>query len=186
MNSGDIFHSFSTKDGQRISVRPLKPEDAHYLVDLFEHMGPESRYLRFNLALTNPDPELVWTEAQRLAQIDPERDGAWLAFCDLPNQPGAAVGGARYVRIDATTAEASLAVRDDMQNKGIGTELLQLLIEQARLAGISKLVANVQRGNRALWRLLQRSGIDVNIESSGSYTEISGYISEIETVGKKE
>ena len=132
-NSGEIY-SFVTKNRQQITVRPLEPDDAHYLVDLFNHMGPESRYLRFNLALKDPDPQLVWHEARRLTQIDPERDGAWLAFCDLPTQTGVAVGGARYMRLDKETAEASLVVRDDMQNIGIGGELLRFLIEQARFA----------------------------------------------------
>ena len=75
MNSSYI-HTFETKTGLLINLRPLQADDAHHLVDLFNHMGPTSRYLRFNMALTNPDPDLVWAEARRLAQIDPNRDGA--------------------------------------------------------------------------------------------------------------
>jgi acetyltransferase len=143
-------------------------------------MGSESRYLRFNLSLNNPDPELVWAEARRLAVIDPEKDGAWLAFADMPGQPAAAeataVAGARYMRIEENAAEASLAVRDDMQNKGIGTELLKYLLVQAREAGLEKLVATVQRGNRPLWHLLQRSTFPIEYESEGSYSTITAHI----------
>ena len=72
----DVYtHTFRTKDEDLIGLRPLQPEDAHHLVDLFDHMGPESRFLRFNLALPNPDRELVWSEARRLAEIDPWRFG---------------------------------------------------------------------------------------------------------------
>jgi len=181
MNNSDEIYSFMTKEGLEVLVRPLEPADAHHLVDLFNHMGPESRYLRFNLALRDPDPDLVWLEAKRLAQIDPERDGAWLAFCDLPTQTGAAVGGARYMRLDEDTAEASLAVRDDMQNKGIGGELLLFLIEQARLAGVRKLVATVQRSNRALWQLIKRPGLKITYESEGSSTDITAYLSEMKS-----
>ena len=169
-------HTIYTRDGQPVWIRSLEKEDAHHLVDLFEHMGSESRYLRFNLSLNNPDPELVWAEARRLAQIDPEKDGAWLAFADMPGQPAAAVAGARYMRIDENAAEASLAVRDDMQNKGIGTELLKYLLAQAQEAGINKLVATVQRGNRPLWHLLQRSTFPIEYESEGSYSTITAHI----------
>jgi len=166
-------HTFHSKTGQLLKVRPLRPEDAHHLVDLFNHMGPTSRYLRFNLALTNPDPDLVWSEATRLAHIDPERDGAWLAFCELPGQPEAPVAGVRFMRLEEKVAEASLAVRDDMQNQGVGTELLRFLVRQAREAGIEKLVATVQRGNRALWELLAHADILIELESEGGYTNMT-------------
>lgn len=166
-------HTFHSKTGQLLKVRPLRPEDAHHLVDLFNHMGPTSRYLRFNLALTNPDPDLVWSEARRLAQIDPERDGAWLAFCELPGQIDTPVAGVRFMRLEENVAEASLAVRDDMQNQGIGTELLRFLASQARESGIEKLVATVQRGNRALWQLLAHAEIQIELESDGGYTNMT-------------
>jgi len=151
-----------------LRIRPLKPEDARYLVNLFEHMGQESRYLRFNLALTDPSPDLVWAEAERLARIDPEQDGAWLVFADLPDQPEAPIAGARFVRTDETTAEVSIAVRDDMQNQGVGSHLLPFVIEQARVAGVCKLTAAIQRNNRPLWYLLKRSGLKLEITYDGS------------------
>jgi len=163
-------------------IRPIKPDDAYYLVDLFEHMGPESRFLRFNLALSNPDPGLVWTEAQRFSKIDPERDSAWLVFCDLPDQENAPVAGGRFVRLDDDTAEASLAVRDDMQRLGIGGQLLQFMVRQARDRGVKRLIATVQRGNRALWHLLQSSGLKYDVESLGGYSNIAVDLLQLEAM----
>jgi len=174
--SGRFVHTFHSKDGLLIGVSPLKPEDAHHLVDLFEHMGAESRYLRFNLSLSNPDPDLVWREARRLARIDPEKDGAWLVFCDIPDQPMAPIAGMRYVRIDPDTAEASIVVRDDMQKQGIGAELLSYLITQAKNAGVKRLTATVQRGNRPLWYLLQKSNLEIERDSQGSTTTLTAHL----------
>jgi RimJ/RimL family protein N-acetyltransferase len=174
-------HTFLTKKGQLLKLRPLQAGDAHHLVDLFNHMGPTSRYLRFNLALTNPDPDLVWSEARRLAQIDPEKDGAWLAFCEMGDQPDAPVAGMRYMRVDPQVAEASLAVRDDMQNQGIGAELLKFLVERAWAAGIRELVASAQRGNRPLWRLLDKVPLRMEYESDGGYTTMRAYLVEPES-----
>jgi RimJ/RimL family protein N-acetyltransferase len=180
MKNGYVY-TFTTKKGHLLKLRPLQAEDAHHLVDLFNHMGPTSRYLRFNLALTNPDPDLVWSEARRLAQIDPEKDGAWLAFCELDDQPIAPVAGVRYMRVEPQVAEASLAVRDDMQNQGIGTELLIFLVERAREAGIRRLVASAQRGNRALWRLLEKAPVRMEYESDGGYTTMTAHLVDPET-----
>ncbi len=179
---GEIVHTFYSADGLLLEVRPLMPADAAHLVDLFEHMGPESRFLRFNLALPNPDPELVWSEARRMAQVDPDKDGAWLVFADLPDQKNAPVAGARYVRLDDETAEASLAVRDDMQRKGIGGQLLRFLVRQARESGIRRLVATIQRSNRPLWQLLQSSGMEFEMRSEGSYSHISVDLAQLQAI----
>jgi acetyltransferase len=176
------IETFQARDGTELKIRALGPADAGCLVDLFEHMGPESRFLRFNLSLSDPDPELIWEEARRLAQVDPGRDGAWLLFADLPGQANAPVAGVRYIRIDEVSAEASLAVRDDMQNKGIGAELLRFLIEQARAAGIERLVATVQRGNRPLWRLLKKFPFPLTLDSEGGYTTITADLTRPEVI----
>ncbi|MGW8318191.1 MAG: N-acetyltransferase family protein [Candidatus Promineifilaceae bacterium] len=180
--SGPVVHTFRTKDGQQLWVRPLRADDAHHLVDLFEHMGSESRYLRFNVSLNNLDPAVVWSEAKRLAVVDPSRDGGWLAFADLPAGPETPVAGVRYVRVSDDVAEASLVVRDDMQNQGVGTELLRFLVTQAQKAGIREMRATVQRINRPLWHLLRRSGLDITYESEGSLTNISVRLPEPESV----
>jgi GNAT superfamily N-acetyltransferase len=164
----DQMRTFRAKNGLLLRIRSLQPEDARHLVNLFDHMGQESRYLRFNLALTDPSPDLVWAEAERLARIDPEQDGAWLVFADLPDQPEAPIAGARFVRTDETTAEVSMAVRDDLQNQGVGSHLLRFVIEQARAAGVGKLTAAIQRNNRPLWYLLKHSGLKLEITYDGS------------------
>jgi GNAT superfamily N-acetyltransferase len=117
-----------------------------------------------------------------MARVDPEKDGAWLAFTDLPSQPNAPIAGARYIRTDLETAEAALAVRDDMQNKGIGSGLLAYLVDRARENGISCLVATVQRANRSLLHILTNSPLKVTFDSEGSYTTIKAELVEPDTV----
>lgn len=181
MNEGNNS-TYYTKDGLELRIRPLDESDAHHLIDLFENMGPESRFLRFHVALSNPDSDAVWAEARRLAQVDQTKDGAWLVFADLPNQSNAPVAGARYIRINSDAAEASLAVRDDLQNRGIGWVLVQFLQKKAREAGIRTIIATIQRGNRPVWRLLQKSSLNYEHSSEGSSTTITVDLSEPEVV----
>lgn len=169
---GAIAHTFVAKNGLQLTVRPIQPEDAPLLVDLFEHMGPNSRYLRFNQSLNNPDPKLVWAEARRLANFDPEQAGAWLAFADLPGENEAPVAGVRYVRISEDAAEASLVVRDDLQDIGIGTELARFLVKEARAAGLLRLTASIQAGNRRLWHILHKMDVSYRRELSSGYATV--------------
>jgi RimJ/RimL family protein N-acetyltransferase len=163
--------SFVTTRGLEVRLEPLTSADVPRLLELFAHMGSESRYQRFNVPLDNPDPDMVLGEARRLATIEPG-DGAWLAVADLPDEPGATVGGARFIRVAPDVAEVSLVVRDELQGQGIGTAMLAYVIERARQAGIRHVTASVQSGNRAIWRVLQKSGLAIRHRREGPYDTV--------------
>lgn len=165
---------FTTKTGVKIKVYRIKPQDAVNLMDLFDHLSTQSRYQRFNEMLTNPDPDLVWQTAQRMATVDPKAGSAWLAFADLPGEPNAPVAGARYMRLpDRRSAEASIAVRDDLHQQGIGAELLLFLARHARNNGIERLVATFDTGNKGVWRLVRNAPYVVVTTVHGSETEVT-------------
>lgn len=147
-----IYH-FETHDGLAVHVRRMTNEDTPYLVDIFKHMGADSRYHRFHQPTAHLDDDFVWDEAQHIADL--YNAGGLIAFADLPDQPNAPIGGARYVLTGDGRAETAVSIRDDMQRMGIGTRLLQLITEEARLAGVSTLVATIQNDNRAIWRTLK-------------------------------
>lgn len=161
------WYVFQTRDGLEVRVRSELPGDADELMDLFDHLSPNSRYLRFSKSMQNPDPQRVEQEAERLANLRPPKDVAWLAFADLPGQPNTPVGGARYTRLDGDTAELAIEVRDDFHRRGIGAGLLKYLTEQARLDGIHQLVATFRTENRAVWELLKHSPYPVHREIHG-------------------
>ena len=163
-----IYYRFRDRDGLEIRVRPETPADAANLVDLFGHLGPTSRYLRFSKVMDNPDPARVRAEAERLAQLGPPRDMAWLAFADLPDEPDAPIAGVRYDRLSADTAELAISVRDDMQRRGIGSELLRFITEKAREEGIHRLVATFRAENRGVWALFKHSPYPVTQEIHGA------------------
>ena len=167
-----IVHTFQAKDGTLIEVRPMQPEDTPYLIDIFEHMGLESRYTRFNMALPAPDLALIQQEAAEMTDFErPESDG-WLAFADLPDKPDTPVAGIRYIHTAPGEAEIALSVRDDMQNKGIGTALFLYMVEQAKKSGILRLVGLAQRNNRPLATLLSKSPYPIKRTPEGSYVHL--------------
>ena len=172
MKNGKTTYCFRAENDLLIRVRPLRADDAGRLIDLFEHLGPDSRYRRFNIPLTDPDPDLVRREAQAMAAMDPDQGCGWLAFADLPDQPAACIAGVRCVRADGDVAEVSLTVRDDVQGVGIGTELLRFAGRQAYRAGIRKLVGYVQSDNRPLWRSLRHLGAPLKREFQGAETYV--------------
>jgi GNAT superfamily N-acetyltransferase len=149
-----VIDSFETKNGLLVRVRPLLPEDAPYLVEIFKHMGADSRYLRFNQPLAQVSLERVWTEAENIAHLEPQI--GFIAFADLPGGAGAPIGAVRCVCLGDGVAETAVSVRDDMQNQGIATNLLDILVKEAKKQGVRKLVATVQNVNKPILRILNR------------------------------
>lgn len=159
--------TLETTSGLALRVRPEQSGDGAALVELFSRLSPSSRFLRFSKVLDHPDPQRVQREAERLAQLGPPTDMAWLAFADLPEADDGPVAAVRYVRTAPDEAELAIAVRDDVQQRGIGSALLLFACTQAQQDGIERLTATFRSENRGIWALLKRSPFPVSWEVDG-------------------
>jgi GNAT superfamily N-acetyltransferase len=139
------------RDGSCVRIRPIAPEDRAELAAGFERLSPESRYRRF----LSPLPRLSERALDYLTQVD-HHDHEALVAAD--EGTGAGVGVARYVRTDGTRAEPAVAVADDWQGRGLGTVLLDALVDRARSEGISLFEATVLATNEPAISLLEGAG----------------------------
>ena len=146
----DTGLAVALRDGARIVVRPVRPDDRELLLAGFERLGPESRYQRF-LA---PMAELSEADVGYLIDVD-HHDHEALAAVDAATGEG--VGVARFVRCAdrPDTAEAAVTVIDDWQGRGVGTALLDLLAERARAEGVARFTALLLAENRDMLEVLE-------------------------------
>lgn len=140
-----------------IAIRPLLPKDAPLLEDFLSQLSDETRYLRFLAIIRRFTPE----QLEHLTHIRPDRDMALAAVTS--NQRGEEiVGVARYAGLsDPRKAEFALVVRDDLQGHGIGTELMQALIEIARNHGLACIEGLVLATNHKMLELMSHLGFQV-------------------------
>ncbi|MBP8947666.1 MAG: GNAT family N-acetyltransferase [Candidatus Promineofilum sp.] len=178
MPNKPTVYTFRTKTGRPIRVRPLVPEDAPYLVDLFENMSQDSRYQRYLQTLEHIDMERVWSTAEQIAEGMAINSHGLLAFCDMVERPDVPVAAARYVYTDAGEAEIGISVRDDMQGLGIGAQLMGLLLDEARRAGVERLVALFHSDNVAIRTIFNKLDCRLTRKPDGMYTYITLYIGE--------
>jgi len=148
--------TFHSSAGHLIHVRHLQPSDAPLLVDIFEHMTSESRYQRYHQTLDHVSANRVQHEALQIAQADPNKNRCLIAFTDLPGRTAVPIGAVRFVQTNPQEAEVAISIRDDFQNMGIGTQLMQLLAEEARVMGFRQLTADILNDNQAIWRVFNR------------------------------
>lgn len=142
------------RDGGGARVRPIKPEDTGLIRDFFETLGPESRYFRFFRIKESLNDK----EVEFFTHVDYRDRMALIALLE-----GRMIAVARYDREPAHpgVAEVAFAVADRHQNRGIGTQLLQLLTNHARSNGIERFQAYVLPENRQMMRLFRNSGYEL-------------------------
>ena len=127
--------------GIDIMIRPIQPEDKGLLARGFSQLSSQSRYQRFFSKVDSlTEKDLVY-----LTEVDHVNHEALIAI-DPDN--GDLVGVARYVRIEPENrAEVAVIVADDWQGRGLGTVLLEGLVERSRTAGIDEFLALVLSSN---------------------------------------
>jgi GNAT superfamily N-acetyltransferase len=153
------------RDGSRVRIRPITPDDKDHLLDGFRRLSPESRYRRF----FSPIDELTPDQLRDLTEVDYTDRFAYVAFAlDVPGAP-LAVGVARYVRLpeQPNVAEAAVTVVDDYHLRGLGTLLLQALGAVALENGIERFRAYSLDTNRPLRELAAGLGAEVHHEPGG-------------------
>ncbi len=159
-----------TSDGRALTVRHIVPHDTALLVDLFYRMSDRTRTLRFFRPLNCPE-DAVWREATRLSNIDPRLEAALVATAHEEGQERA-IGVARLVHDPSSpqVAEVAIVVRDDYQAGGVGTTIINLLVQVAQARGITTLRAYMLAENRAVRRLIRRLGLTYTTQTSRGET----------------
>jgi acetyltransferase len=140
-----------------IQIRPLLPKDAPLLEEFLSRLSDETRYLRFLAIIRRFTPE----QLEHLTHIRPDQDVA-LAAVNSNQTKEEILGVARYAGLsDPDTAEFALVVRDDLQGHGIGTALMQALIEIAHAHGLEYLEGLVLATNHKMLELMSHLGFRV-------------------------
>jgi GNAT superfamily N-acetyltransferase len=141
------------RDGKRLLVDPLSPEDRDELREGIKHLSPTSRYRRF----FTPATDVSNQQLAYLTTLDHDQHEA-LAAVDPDTGRGVAV--ARYVLVGDTppTAEVALAVFDEWQGKGLGRALLHRLAGLAHRRGIVRFTGMMLADNAAMISLMRSLG----------------------------
>lgn len=136
------------RDGARLALRAIMPEDALKLLDLYNRLSPRSLYQRF---FTIPKPDPIY--AAYLADVDYENHFALVAEFDSK-----IVAVARYHRTeDAGRAEAAFTVADAWQGRGLGPLMLERLAQIATQHHIEAFEAELLTDNQPMMKVLSRS-----------------------------
>lgn len=164
----ELVRDVLLKDGTRVHVRPIRPDDAPRLQELYDRLSRHTAYQRFFTVMKRLPPD--W--ARILATVDYRRRLAVVA--ERPGEHGPELAGVgRYEPTDEPGgAEVAFVVEDGWQNKGLGTLLFNAVLDAGTARGITLFRAYVLADNRRMLDLIARFGDIKQRKSEQGVTEL--------------
>ncbi|MDQ3982998.1 MAG: GNAT family N-acetyltransferase [Actinomycetota bacterium] len=130
-------------------VRPAEVSDVDRLLDLYESVAAEGKFIAGELPVDRPRRRTSW-----VALIEGDSPGR--SF--LADAGGAFVGMASVTGV--SPLELGMMVAAEWRGKGVGTKLLEACIEYGRSSGAHKICLEVWPHNEAALSLYEKHGFE--------------------------
>ena len=143
------------KDGWRVFVRPIRPEDEPQIHEFLRHVSSHDLRLRFFAPMKEFSHEFI----ARLTQLDYARAMAFVAFDEASNE----LLGVVRIHSDSIyeSGEYAILLRSDLKGRGLGWALMQMIIEYARSEGLKAISGDVLTENTVMLAMCLSLGFEV-------------------------
>lgn len=148
---------WTSREGKEFTLRLLVPADFDIAREALRRLSPRSRYLRFFIRAWKPNDERL----RRTVEFDPEHAHALIVTTVLEGRETAVGAGQFFILAPGDRAEFALLLADEWQRNGIGTRVLQALVDEARRRGLRELFGEILAGNAAMLALARKLGFHV-------------------------
>ncbi len=156
---------WTMRDGNEVTIRPIRPEDEPLMVKLHETLSDRSVYLRYFCSLSL-NRRIAHERLLKICFGDYDREMALVAELTDP-----AAGDRRIIAVGRLSklhgrneAEVAVLVSDNYQKLGLGNELLRRVVEVARDEKLSQVSAEMLTDNLAMQVIMKRLGFRVRTE----------------------
>lgn len=157
-----------TRTGLAVQLRPVRITDEPLLKSFFYSLSDQSRYTRFMTVRREMPHETL----QEYTVIDYSKEMVILAVVEREGQDHVIGLAEYYLDEENLAANVAFTVRDDEQNKGVGTELLQHLVYLAKREGLHALTAEVLVENRPMMRVFEKLSLPMEVTTHEGVHEL--------------
>ncbi|MBZ5627234.1 MAG: bifunctional acetate--CoA ligase family protein/GNAT family N-acetyltransferase [Acidobacteriia bacterium] len=152
------------KDGVKVTIRPIRPEDEPVMIDFHSRLSDRSVYLRYfqPLKLTQ---RTAHERLTRICFIDYNREMALVTELKHPDGHGEILAVGRLSKLHGRNeAEIAVLVRDEYQHKGLGTELVSRLLQIAKDEKLQYVVSTMLGVNREMRAICKRLNFQLSLD----------------------
>lgn len=145
------------RDGRVVHLRPIRTTDEAELLQAFDRLSPDARYMRFMHVIREPNLDRL---RATLASL-PERGSCVVAT--VPADDGIdIVGSATFIlERDPTKCEFAITIQAEYGGTGLGRVLMTALIDTAKRRGLKTMEGFVLAENTSMLRLARRLGFSI-------------------------
>ncbi len=152
------------KNGQEVLLRPIKPEDEPMWLEMFQSLSEESiRYRFFQMLKDTPHEVRV-----RYCNIDYDRETAIVAETIEKGKKKLLGVGRLSIEADGKNGEIAFIVSDYYQGLGLGTKMVDYVLDLAKEKGIESVYAIMLPDNYRALSLTKKMGFKIDYLSDGT------------------
>ena len=153
---------WTTKNGDQVTIRPIRPEDEPLMVKFHETLSDRSVYLRYFCSMSL-SRRVAHERLLRICFGDYDREMVLVAErADPATGKRAILGVGRMNKLhNGNEAEVAVLVSDQYQKQGLGQELLRRIIEIARDEKLTSVSAEMLTDNVSMQVIMKRLGFGV-------------------------
>ncbi len=144
-------------NGTELYFRPIHPTDEPLMRDLLYDLSQETLYYRF----MSHNTHFGQREIQNFVYVDHRKDVAIVGTLPEAHGDDIVAVGRYYLDERTNRAEVAFVIRDEWQNRGLGTFMFKHLITLAKASGITGFTAEVLRDNKRMQAIFNHSGYKV-------------------------
>ena len=149
--------AWKLRNRKQVALRPIKPEDEKLIYELFQSLSEETMRFRFFQIIKEMSHETL----TRYCNIDYNRELAIIAELE-EDKKRRIIGVARLIlQPGRKSGEFAVVVGDDWQGLGLGSKLVDYMVEISRGKGLKSISGDVMSGNRKMLRLCAKKGFQM-------------------------
>jgi RimJ/RimL family protein N-acetyltransferase len=148
------------RDGERVFIRPLKPDDAPLYPDYLADVTADDLRLRFFAPMRQVRPELI----DKLIHYDPRHA---MAFIAISEESGKMLGVVRlHDDPGGRGGEFAILLRSKLKGHGLGWLMMKHMIAYAREKGLETVHGQVLTENSTMLLMCAELGFHVSEDPS--------------------
>ena len=160
MKSDFTTIDITLRDGRAVHIRAMRPADEAEILQAFDRLSQDARYMRFMRSVREPNLERV---RKTLASFP----GSGLGIvATVPATDGIDIVGTAIFVLggDPSTCEFAITIAADYGGAGLGRMILTALIEAAKQRGLKEMEGFVLAANKSMLGLAARVGFSISVD----------------------